>query len=69
MAGRTVVPHHLADLVFLHHLDEPVAAQQQDQKGGQRGADGAEGDIAKNIQRAEIGMERIEKMIEHGGCP
>jgi len=50
MGFRSVVSHHLADLVMAHGTNKDLAQKQYNQKGGNRPAYGTKGYIAKDIQ-------------------
>jgi len=47
-------------------LEKTRADDHHDQEGGDRATDGAKSDIPKNVEQAQLGMKRVEKVIEHG---
>jgi hypothetical protein len=65
MSGGNILPHHLLDLKGFQFSNEPRSDDETDEKTGQNGIDGSEGDIPKDIEEGEIFVKGIEEMIKH----
>src|SRR5205823_3203659 len=72
VALGAVRSHHLADLLFLELADEPRGEHERHEHRRDRGGDGAERDVTKDVEKPEpLGRvaQRVEELVNHASLP
>ncbi len=69
MAARTIVPNLLPQPHLLQLLDQDGGQHEGYEKRRHRRVDDAETQIPEDVQKGELGVERIEPKIQHLSAP
>src|SRR4029077_5851229 len=62
---RTFLPDHLANLEVAQLANHPRTKQEAERERRQAGRRGPEGDVARDVEDARVGAERIEEFEQH----